>query len=162
MRMFKSDNIVDKYTDMIYHIALRILRNNDDSEDIVQELFLHYIKYTENGRGFNNEEHEKAWIIRVATNLCYDELKKAFKKDVPYNSEVVHKTCFNENEMNMLDYINKLTEKYRNVFELFYLSDLKISEISKILNISESTAKTRLKRARDKYKELLNDGGEMY
>ncbi len=159
MRKFKSENIVDKYTDMIYHIALKILQNNDDSEDIVQDVFVHYINYTKNDRGFNNEEHEKAWIIRVATNLCYDELKKSSKKDVPYNSELLTKTSFNEHETNIFDAINNLTEKYRKVFELFYLSDCKISEISKILNITESTAKTRLKRARDKYKKLLKDGG---
>lgn len=162
MKRFKSDNIVEKYTNMIYHIALKILHHKDDAQDIVQDVFVHYISYIEKSKGFNNEEHEKAWMIRVATNLCYDELKKASKKDVPYNSQMVHNTCFNEHEVDMFDAMNKLTEKNRKVFELFYLNDFKISEISKLLNISESTAKTRLKRARDKYKKFIEAGEEEY
>ena len=55
----------------------------------------------------------------------------------------------------MLEDINRLNEKYKSVFQLFYLEDLKVAQISKILNISESAVKTRLKRAREILKQIL-------
>ena len=64
------------------------------------------------------------------------------------------------NEINIFESIKKLTDKYRKVFELFYISGFKIPEISRTLNISESAVKTRLKRARDTYRRLVSDGGE--
>lgn len=160
MKKFKSDNMADKYTDMIYRIAIKILRNDEDCKDIIQDLFLHHMAYVEKNKGFNDEEHEKYWIIRVTTNLCYNQLKKASNKNLPLNIENVKESYFNENDIILLDGIKRLPEKYRKVFELFYVSGFKLSEISKILNIRESTAKMRLKRARDKYKEIMKDGGE--
>ncbi len=56
--------------------------------------------------------------------------------------------------------ISKLKEKYRTVFEMFYFEDLKISEISKVLKITEASVKTRLKRAKAKLEKLLKSGGE--
>lgn len=160
MRRFKSNNIFDKYTDMIYHIALGRLRNEEDAKDIVQEVFLYYIKHTQKVIGFNSEEHEKAWIIRVTTNLCYNHLKSASNSEIPLNSDIVQNQTFNEDEINIFESIKKLTDKYRKVFELFYISGFKIPEISRTLNISESAVKTRLKRARDTYRRLVSDGGE--
>lgn len=55
----------------------------------------------------------------------------------------------------MLEDINRLNEKYKSVFQLFYFEDLKVAQISKILNISESAVKTRLKRAREILKQIL-------
>ncbi len=58
-------------------------------------------------------------------------------------------------ESNLYESLKKLKQKYRIVFELFYINGMKISEIANILNISESNVKTRLKRARDKIKKYL-------
>ena len=66
---------------------------------------------------------------------------------------------FSESESLLLESIDKLEDKYRIVFELFYLREFKISEISKILKISEPNVKTRLRRAREKLKKLLQQGG---
>jgi len=67
---FNSKKFVYKYTDMLYRIAMGYLRNNEDSEDIVQETFFQYIKYVKSGKKFKDEEHEKSWLIRVSINLC--------------------------------------------------------------------------------------------
>lgn len=58
-------------------------------------------------------------------------------------------------DLYLLEDINRLNEKYKSVFQLFYFEDLKVAQISKILNISESAVKTRLKRAREILKQIL-------
>lgn len=157
-----SKNLIDKYGNMIYHIAIGYLKNKDDAEDIVQEVFIKYIEYMKSNI-FNDEEHEKCWLIRVTINLCCNHLKY-IKNNALIIAEQSINTYLNleERENYILESIEKLGEKYRIIFDLFYLRDLKISEISKILNISEANAKVRLKRARDKLREMLQLGDEEF
>jgi len=70
----ENDNAskIDMYTEVLYRIAFTYLGNRSDAEDIVQETFLKYIKKKTK---FDNDEHEKAWLIRVTINLCKDYLK---------------------------------------------------------------------------------------
>ena len=58
-------NIIDKYSEMIYHIAIRYMENIEDAEDTVQEVFIRYINYLKIGKKFNDENHEKFWIIKA-------------------------------------------------------------------------------------------------
>lgn len=153
---FDSNNLVDKYSDMIYRIAIEYLRNKDDAEDMVQDVFVKYIKFIKSGETFLNESHEKYWLIGVTANLCRNEYKKAKnKRNVVLTENYFTDMKFTEDEIHLLECISKLSEKYRDAFELFYIKDLSIHEISKILNISEDAVKTRLKRARDKIRKIF-------
>lgn len=147
--IFDSKKLINKYADMIYSISIGYLKNKEDAEDIVQEVFIKYIEHIKLNKKFNDEEHEKCWIIRVTMNLCSNYLKKnkMFSK-ITIQKDIFYK--FDEDENYLLEKIDKLDLNYKTVFELFYFRDLKISEISKILNISKANVKTRLKRARDK------------
>lgn len=154
---FDSKNLIDKYSDMIYRIALGYLRNKEDAEDVVQDVFLKYIKHIKSNRYFNNEIHEKCWLIRVTINVCHNKLKHIKnQRNVILENNFYFE--FDEEEYAILESIDKLEEKYKIVFELFYIRDFKISEISKILNISEASVKTRLKRAREKLRKNLQLG----
>ena len=64
--------VIEKYSDNIYRIALVHTQNEADAQDIVQETFLKYVTYLKKGGVFNNDEHEKAWLIRVTLNRCTD------------------------------------------------------------------------------------------
>lgn len=157
-KTFDSKKLVYDYTDMLYRIAMGYLRNNEDSEDIVQETFFQYLKYIKEGKKFRNEEHEKCWLIRVTINLSCNKVKNSkIIQNVPFDDESIQKIEYYNQDMYLLDDINKLKDKYKIVFELFYLKDLKISQISKILNISEAAVKTRLKRAREFLREILEE-----
>lgn len=149
--------IVEEYHKMVYHISLEYLRNKDDAEDIVQEVFLKYVGHVLEEGKFTDKKHEKYWIIRVTINLCCNELKKlGRKKSIKLEENSMKKTyILQDNEL--FDEIEKLEEKYKSVFILHYLEDFKVSEISEILTISEDTVKTRLKRAREKLKNGLNE-----
>lgn len=159
--IFNSQKIIDKYADMIYRIANSYLENKADAEDIVQEVFIQYINYIKTNNNFKDSEHEKCWLIRVTINLCYNENKSArITKTVPL-TECKFMATNNIDEDFLFENLNKLKDKYRVVFELFYFEDLKISQISKILKISQANVKTRLRRARNELKKKICEiGGE--
>ncbi len=157
---FNSKDLVDKYSDMIYHIALGYLENKEDSEDIVQDVFIKYIDYIKSGRNFNDSQHEKSWIIRVTVNICCNEVNSARKRtNIPLENDL--EIDFKDNSENRLgDAIRKLDDKYKAVFKLFYINDLKISEIGDTLHLTQSNVKTRLKRAREFIKDYITKGGK--
>lgn len=158
---YEVERIVEEYSDMIYKIALSYLENKYDAEDILQDVMIKYISFVKDNK-FTDRNHEKCWMIRVTINLCCNEIKslKHNKKNISYDNCI--RELFTTNEENnceeILDLIGNLKEKYRTVFELFYIHDMKISEISKILNISESNVKIRLMRAKKTIQEYLQMG----
>lgn len=156
------NNIIDKYADMINRIIYRHLKSKEDTEDVVQEVFIKYMKYVKAGNIFNTDEHEKCWLVRVTLNLCRNELKyNKMRMTMPLNDYIYFDLDISSENL-LIVAVNKLEKKYRETFELFYFDDLKISEISKILKISEANVKTRLKRARDKVKEYMMKGERVY
>lgn len=152
----KLKDIIDEYYKMIYHISLEYLRNKEDAEDIVQEVFLRYVTYVnEEEKSFTSKEHERYWIVRVTINLCCNELKSSRRKNNMRLDSSNEKSYIMPDNV-LFDEIQKLSDNYKNVFILHYLEDFKISEISEILDISQDNVKTRLKRAREKLKNGLN------
>ncbi len=157
-KTFDSRELVYKYTDMIYRIAFGYLRNKEDAEDIVQEVFFRYIKHIKFGRAFNDEEHEKNWLIRVTTNLSCNKLKNSRQVQcVPFDDDSVQKIESYNKDIYLLEDINRLKDKYKSVFQLFYLRDLNVAQVSKVLNISEAAVRTRLKRGREYLKLILEN-----
>lgn len=156
------NNIIDKYADMINRIIYRHLKSREDTEDAVQEVFIKYMKHIKAGNVFNTDEHEKCWLISVTLNLCRNKLKyNKMRMTMPLNDYIYFDLDISSENL-LIVAVNKLEKKYRETFELFYFDDLKISEISKILKISEANVKTRLKRARDKVKEYMMKGERVY
>lgn len=66
------ENTVNAYSNMLFRLCFTILRNNQDAEDAVSDVFM---KYISENRDFADEEHKKAWLISIATNRCRDMLK---------------------------------------------------------------------------------------
>lgn len=147
------EKIVRKYADLVYRVAFTILKNKSDAEDIFQDVFMKVC--TENIK-FINEEHEKAWIIKVTKNKCLDFLRKSCNK----NKEELDENLVKEEEESnqyVVDEVMKLPEKYRVIIYLYYFEGYKISEISQILDTNESTIKSQLVKARELLKENLKE-----
>ena len=147
--------LVEEYSDMIYRLALSRTKDKDTSKDVYQEVFLRLSKKTPE---FENEDHEKAWIIRVTIN-CSNNIfeNNFFKNTVPIKEELVFETePRNEIYYAVLD----LPIKYRTVIHLFYYEGYKTNEISKILNVNENTVKSQLSRARERLKSKIEGGFE--
>lgn len=155
-------DVSTKYSNMIYHIARRYLSTKEDAEDIVQEVFIKYIANLKKGKVFNSDEYEKYWIIRVTINMCCNEIcAERRRKTLPFKESLYCELDIDSDNL-LHESLNKLSNKYKEAFVLHYIEEMKISEISKLLNISEANVKTRLKRARDKVKDYIKKGVESY
>ena len=144
------EETINKYSDMVYILALARTKNTSDAEDIFQEVFIRSIK---NINKLENEKHLKAWLIRVTINCSKTLLTSVwFKKTIPLEDEL----SFSSPEKSNIYYtVLDLPIKYRTVIYLFYYEDLSIKEIAKILNSKESTIKSQLSRGRDLLKKNL-------
>lgn len=139
--------VYDKYFSMIFRISLLYLKNIEEAEDMVQEVFL---KLIDKEKNFNSEEHMKAWLIRVAKNACKDINKRFWKSrrmDIESLAELTNQEKSSELQF-VLEELLLLPDKYKIALYLFYYEDYSIKEVSKILNIKESTIQTQLSRGR--------------
>lgn len=152
--IMNGEEIVRTYSDMVYKIAMRYVRNPADAEDVYSETFLAYFKKE---RTFESEEHRKAWLIRVTINCAKDmlsgrtydvELDEGLTDDKGERTE-------NDEILDLRRAIKNLPDAQREVITLFYLQDLKIKEIAEILDKPENTIKVTLMRAREALKTQL-------
>ncbi len=151
--------VVEKYSDMIFRISYQNCFNKSDSEDIVQEVF---IKLLHNISKIDTEEHLRAWLIRVTINQSKDYNKSSWYKKVEAIDENQAKSYFVEDDIEIIHEISKLKPKYRNVIYLYYYEGYKLNEIADILKMSINTVSSNLTRARKQLKNILEDGGDNY
>lgn len=149
------EEVIEKYANMVYRIALTRTGTIENAEDIFQEVFL---KYSEKEPKFQNEEHEKAWFIRVTINLSKNYNNSSWNKRIVSLDENI---IFENKEENVtFSAICELPENYRTVIYLLYYEGYKVKEIAQILKSREGTIKTWLYRAREILKEKLEGGFE--
>ncbi len=141
------EKMVEKYSNMIYRLALIRTKTKENSEDVYQEVFLRLAKKMPD---FKSEEHERAWLIRVTINCSKNLLNSKFfrntaelKEDIPFETEEKHNIYYS---------VQKLPIKYKTIVHLYYYENYKIKEISEILKMKENTVKSCLARAREKLK----------
>ncbi|MCD6375636.1 MAG: sigma-70 family RNA polymerase sigma factor [Caldisericaceae bacterium] len=164
--------LVNKYSDRIYNLALRILRRKEDAEDVLQETFLTVIEKLDK---FDGRSSFFTWIYRIATNAALMRLRKkkvVFQElnDDPDFQESIENRVFvdwsQDPSINVFDEevkqkideaINKLSDIYRSVFVLRDIEGLSIKETSEILGITEENVKIRLRRARQFLRNYLSD-----
>jgi len=138
--------VIDRYASVLYRAAFTLLQNRQDAEDALQETLLRFITRAPD---FHDEEHKKAWLIRVAINVSKDMLRYRNRHDYLPLDE------FSETEMNseqygILEEVMVLPLIYREVILLYYIEDYPVRKISEILTVPESTVKKRLQYAREK------------
>lgn len=147
--------VVEKYFDTVYRLALSQTRDKYKADDVLQEVFLRYIR---SNKSFDSEEHIKAWLIRVTINCCKSVFTSPwFKKTVPLSEDLVFEAPEQED---VYFAVAKLPQKYRAVIHLFYFEDLSVKQISDILKIKESTVKSQLRRGREMLKNILGRRSE--
>ncbi|MEG0469292.1 RNA polymerase sigma factor [Amedibacillus sp. YH-ame6] len=155
MRENRNDiqRVVNTYSDLLLRLVLHDSLSLSDAEDIVQNTF---IKYMQKAPEFHDDNHEKAWLIRVASNEVKDVHKSWWKRRI---------SQMNENYMNveeqkeeafvLLPYIRKLPQGSRRAIYLFYYEGYSIVEIAKIYDVKEATVASWLHRGRKKLKGLM-------
>lgn len=154
----EANRAIEQYADMVRRICFVHLKNQKDTEDIFQNVFLKYVLYSGT---FESSEHEKAWFARVTINACKDLLKNFYRKNtVPMDAVSEEAFTSNEEQSAVLEEVLSLPKKYKDVVYLFYYEGYSAAEIADIMKKKENTIYSLLSRARKLLKEKL--GGEEF
>lgn len=149
--------VVEKYSDMVYRIIMTITGNNEDAKDAFQETFLRLVRSQDK---IKDEEHLKAWLIRVASNCAKTIVTSPWNKRTQGFEENTEEAVYSEEEHSLLEEVRSLSPNYSLPIYLFYYEEYSIKEIAVILDKNENTVKTLLSRGRTELKKRLEKGGE--
>lgn len=165
-------SLVNTYSTRVYNLALRIVRNKEEAEDVLQETFLTLVAKLHT---FDGRSSFFTWLYRIATNSALMLLRKKkirranFKNNDfdPEQMEINNLVDWSQDPTAGLDKdevkskideaVNSLTEKYKTVFVLRDIEGLSTKESSEILDITEENVKVRLLRARQFLRNYLSD-----
>lgn len=155
----KMDEIISRYADMVYRIALNNVKTRHDAEDVFQEVFLRCVKFLRKNENFKNEDHVKAWLIRVTINCCKKFWSSGWRRHVVFGERGAEELFELPEENGIHEALTALPPKYRNVLHLFYFEDMAVKDIAGVLQEKEPTVRMQLTRGRAMLKEMLK--GEM-
>ena len=146
-------DIYKRHIKTVYWVCYTFMKNRADTDDAVSETFAKMLKAAP---AFENEEHEKAWLIRTATNVCKDILKhwqRRLENLEDYENRLQIDDIFEPNVTLMA--ISHLPDKYKIVVYLFYYEGYTSAQCSKILHKPHSTIRYFLQEARKALKQTL-------
>ena len=152
----RFDDLYQKYAGIVFRTAYNFLLNKDDAEDIVQEVF---IKYFISNKIFNDDNHEKAWILTVTANLSKNVLRSKSRRNLEFDDTM--KIIDNKIEKAITEHLDlertmeELAPNQRLAIYLFYYEQIPIKNIAKIMKSNENTVKSHLLRAKSKMKTYL-------
>lgn len=153
--------LMDDSMQSMYKIARSYLKNDEDVADAIQETILSCF---EKLLTLKKNCYFKTWMIRILINKCNDILRnrRVFLPMDATSEKVVFEENFEMTEWNC--FLEKVDEKYRIIVLLYYLEGFNTREISEILDMKESTVKSRLQRGREKVKMAYQyqQEGKMY
>jgi len=146
---------VEKYGQMVYALALTHTRNLGDADDVFQDVFLTFHRKQPL---FNDDEHQKAWLINVTLKLAKKANSSSWRtRVVPISKDVeVPLESFEfetDEQQRVFKALSELPESCRTVLHLFYFEDYSVKQISEMLGISEAATKMRLSRGRSLMRE---------
>ncbi len=143
--------VVDLYSSLIFRISYCILCNVADAEDAVQETFLRYITKAPE---FNDEEHRKAWLIKVSANISKNMLMFRMKRETA-NIDDIENIGVDQSDYETFELIMSLPAKHKIVMTLYYVEGYKCKEIAEIIGVNEEAVRKRLQKGRDLLKKEI-------
>lgn len=161
-RVEQVSEMINRNSDMVYRLAFSMVKSVQDAEDVHQEVFIRYIR---TNPLFESREHERAWFIRVTTNLCKNLWKSAWRQkmvsmdsleETQEGNAYIQQSLSEEEEL-LVETVKRLPFKYRVVVHLFYYEEMSLEEIAQALNLKSSNVRTRLTRARKMLREWLKE-----
>jgi RNA polymerase sigma-70 factor (ECF subfamily) len=146
----QNEELIKRNIDKMFRVALAITHSKQDAEDAVHDAF---VKLFEKRPRLTSHTHETAWLIRVTVNLCKNLLKHRTK-----TTELLDiYPAQNDSQLELIEIIKTLPEKYRAVIHLFYYEGYSTREIAKITKQKDSTVREQLTRARRLLKKYLEE-----
>lgn len=174
--------LVEEYQTQVYNLALRMMREPAAAEDVCQEAFISAYRAFSSFRG----ENPKAWLMRIATNTCYDFLRRSARRpavslevDDPdalrqgsgnvRTIEVADRgrgpeeeALARERERVISALLMELGEEYRAVLVMSDVQGMSYEEIAAATGVGLGTVKSRLSRARARMRDLLTGQRELF
>ncbi len=149
----------DRQVKRVYRLAMVLMGNISDAEDVTQTVFL---KAWEKKPDFRDSDHEIAWILTTTRNQCKDIHKSFYrrKRTDLENAPEPQVTLETQMDSEIWEALQSLTEKYRMVLYLYYYEGYSVRELSVVLGRRESTLQTQLATGRKQMKSLLESKGE--
>lgn len=167
--------VIRTYSDMVYRIAFARTGTKTDADDIYQEVFLRYIRKQP---VFREEEHAKAWFIKVAVNcsrkflgsrgrkseVCEEYLAESGGDECGCMNRSTYRTpeekiFADERKAELYRGLMKLSPEVRLLLHLFYFEGMKTSEIAKLMHRKEGTVRVQLTRARGELRGQFETDG---
>lgn len=149
--------VYEKYADMVYRICFMMLKNESETEDATQNVFIKLLNY---GKELKSDEHLKAWLIVTAKNECKNMLKHWWRQKTVDMDSVSETAYFDKPEDGIIEKVKNLPDKYKIPIYLHYYEGYSTEEISVMLNINHSTVRGQLATGRKKLKLMIKDGEE--
>lgn len=143
-----------RHVKTVWNVCITLLRRPADAEDAVQETFVRLLR---SNPEFESEEHEKAWLIRTAQNVCKNDLARARRRDVPLENaaDAAHSAPEIDETLAAL---RTLPEQYRIALYLHYYEGYSAVDLAGLLRRPASSIRSDLRRGRERLRALL--GGE--
>ena len=149
----RAEEILNTYGNSILRYAYSYLHNMEDAEEVLQDTLVQFLK---TAPIFENRQHEKAWLMRVAGNLSKNRIDyNAVRQTDELNEELASE---NREDLSFVwEAVKSLPVKYREVIHLFYYEGYSTRQIARILRKNEVTVRSDLHRGRAKLKEVLKE-----
>jgi len=156
--------LVDRYKDLVYTLALKMVNNKEEAEEIAQDTF---IKAYQSLHKFKGESKFSTWLYKITYNTSLDRLKKNKKeKTISYIEDFSeHQTKALENVLDTIDEnernkaiqncLDELPSEDAFLLTLYYFDEQSVDEISKVINVSIDNVKVKLFRTRKKLATIL-------
>lgn len=148
----EAAHLVERYGTMVYRLAYARTGSREDAEDITQETFLRLVRAAPD---FREEEHCKAWLLRVAANCAGDLHRSPWRRRVVPLEEAGEMSAPESESGDMGEVLLALPEDYRVVVHLYYYEEMSTEEIACVLGKREGSIRTRLSRARKRLRQVL-------
>lgn len=152
------DEVIKKYGSCIYAAAFNVCRCREDAEDALQDTLIRFFSAK---KDYHDEEHLKAWLLRVAINRAKD-LRSSFwrRSKISWDEYPAELTFEDPSDRSLFEAVMELPEMYRVTLHLYYYEEYSLREIAGILGITEGAVKSRLSRGRNTLKKKLSEDWE--
>ncbi len=138
----------------VYRVCYAYMKNTADTEDAVQETFIRLIRSCPS---FESAEHEKAWLIRTASNICKNMLRHWWRKRENIEDYETAQPSGNDRADEVMAAIMALPDKYKTPVYLYYYEGYSGDEIAAILKKPSSTVRNYLREARLRLRTALGE-----
>lgn len=150
---YQAERMLSEYGNTVLQLAYSYLHNAADAEEVLQDTLVQFLRTTP---VLNTKEHEKAWLLHVASNLSKNRIKyNSIRQTDELMEELVAE---NRDDLSFVwEAVKALPDKYREVVHLFYHEGYQTAQIAQILGMKEATVRSNLSRGREKLKTALKE-----